>query len=241
MSAGPEKPKAAEPPPPSRAEPMWQRPPGGVPNPVRPRDAASLILLRRHRGAWEVLMGRRARGHRFVPDYYVFPGGRVDRTDRQCAALRPLRDEVAEAVGRHTRGPGRAAALAVAAARETMEETGLVLGRGDGEGYRPDLSPLTYYYRAITPPESPIRFHARFFLAPADAAEGRLGGSGELENLDWIEVAEALRHPLVDVTELLLRRLALQLAQDPRQVWEQRPRVPLFGYRRGAPHVRDER
>lgn len=231
--------KAPGPVPMVRPEPVWPRPPEGIPRPVRPRDAASLILLRRLRGDWQVLMGRRARGHRFVPDYYVFPGGRVDGADRTRPALRPLREEVARAVARHTRSPSRASALAVAAARETMEETGLVLGKGEGEDYRPDLSPLVYYYRAITPPESPIRFHARFFLAPADAAEGRLGGSGELENLDWIGVEEALRHPLVDVTELLLRRLAFQLAQDPAQVWRQAEQVPLFGYRRGAPHVRE--
>ncbi|MEQ8348239.1 MAG: NUDIX hydrolase [Sneathiellaceae bacterium] len=224
-----------------RAEPLWERPPGGVPNPVRPRDAASLILLRQVRGAWQVLMGRRARGHRFVPDYYVFPGGRVDRADRLWPALQPLRPDVAEAVGRHTRTPGRASALAVAAARETMEETGLVLGKGSGPAYRPDLSPLTYYYRAITPPESPIRFHARFFLAPADAATGRLGGSGELEDLAWIDVEEALRRPLVDVTEFMLHRLAGQLVSQPESVWQQHRQVPLFGYVRGAPRIRESR
>lgn len=223
------------------AKPIFARPEGGVRNPVRPRDAASLILLRRHRGEWEVLMGRRARGHRFVPDYFVFPGGRVDRADRGRPALKPLREEVATAVQRHTRSRARAEALAFAAARETMEETGLVLGSGEAESYRPDLDALTYYYRAITPPESPIRFHARFFMAPADAADGRLGGSGELEDLDWISIEEALRRPLVDVTEFLLNRLTRQLAEDPQSVWRQNARVPLFGYFRGAPKIREER
>jgi len=225
---------------PPQGKPLWDRPEGGVRNAVRPRDASSLILLRKHRGSWEVLMGRRARGHRFVPDYFVFPGGRVDLADRGRPALKPLREEVLTAVGRHTRSRARAEALAVAAARETMEETGLVLGTLEADQYRPDLEALTYYYRAITPPESPIRFHARFFLAPADAAEGKLGGSGELEDLDWISVEEALRRPLVDVTEFLLHRLAGQLATDPAQVWAQRPKVPLFGYLRGAPKIREE-
>ena len=231
----------SEPKAPRKGRPLWERPEGGVPKPARPRDAASLILLRQHRGDWQVLMGRRARGHRFVPDYYVFPGGRVDRADAARPMVNPLRPDVADAVGRHTRGPKRASALAVAAARETMEETGLVLGQGDGDAYRPDLDPLTYYYRAITPPESPIRFHARFFLAPADAATGRLGVSGELEDLDWIAVEEALRRPLVDVTEFMLHRLAHQLADDPATVWQQQERVPLFGYVRGAPLIREDR
>lgn len=224
-----------------RAEPLWERPPGGVPNPVRPRDAASLILLRQVRGTWQVLMGRRARGHRFVPDYYVFPGGRVDRGDRLCPTLQPLRPDVAAAVRRHTRTTGRASALAVAAARETMEETGLVLGKGSGTDYLPDLAPLTYYYRAITPPESPIRFHARFFLAPGDAATGQLGGSGELEDLAWIDIDDALRRPLVDVTQFMLHKLAAQMDSRPESVWQQHQQVPLFGYVRGAPRIREAR
>ena len=57
--------------------------------------------------------------------------------------------------------PRLAQALAVAAARELEEETGLSLGSP------PDLSGLDYLCRAITPPESPIRFNARFFIVDA--------------------------------------------------------------------------
>jgi len=45
--------------------------------PVRPRDAASLILLRDGKAGLEVLIGRRGKGARFMPGRYVFPGGRV--------------------------------------------------------------------------------------------------------------------------------------------------------------------
>lgn len=50
--------------------------------PVKPRDAASLILVRRgSAGSLEILLGRRAGKHRFLPDVYAFPGGRVDSSD----------------------------------------------------------------------------------------------------------------------------------------------------------------
>mgnify|MGYP001555265144 CR=1 FL=1 len=35
---------------------------------VRPRDAASLVLLRQGRAGTEVLMGKRATRHKFLPD-----------------------------------------------------------------------------------------------------------------------------------------------------------------------------
>ena len=81
------------------------------------------------------------------------------------------------------RGSARKArALANTAVRETFEETGLLLGaKGDvgdsadetwqvmrRKGVAPNLSPLAYIGRAITSPYSPIRFHARFFLADGD-------------------------------------------------------------------------
>ena len=48
---------------------------------MRPRDAATLILVRMKGKTPEVLMGCRAAAHAFMPNRYVFPGGRVDRAD----------------------------------------------------------------------------------------------------------------------------------------------------------------
>ncbi|MEM1148553.1 MAG: NUDIX hydrolase, partial [Pseudomonadota bacterium] len=47
----------------------------------RPRDAATLILVRRDQAQARVLMGKRSGRHDFMPDKYVFPGGRVDPQD----------------------------------------------------------------------------------------------------------------------------------------------------------------
>jgi 8-oxo-dGTP pyrophosphatase MutT (NUDIX family) len=60
-------------------------------------------------------------------------------------------------------------------------------------GLAPDLRHLDYLGRAITPPDSPIRFHARFLVADAEHARGELGGSGELLNLHWLAIDEAVR------------------------------------------------
>ena len=48
---------------------------------MRPRDAATLILVRMKGKTPEVLMGCRAAAHAFMPNRYVFPGGKVDPDD----------------------------------------------------------------------------------------------------------------------------------------------------------------
>lgn len=165
-------------------------------------------------------MGRRASKHRFVPDFYVFPGGRLDRADYVSSVLSPLRAEVP---GQMKASPRMAQALAVAAARETYEETGLVLG----DAGAPHLEPLDYVLRAITPSSSPYRFHARFFAVEADRLQGSLQGNGELLDLAWRPLEESLRLPIVDVTEYLLRRFA----REERLAF--RKEAQLFSFRSG--------
>jgi len=191
---------------------------------ARPRDAASLVLTRgRGRGA-SVLLGRRAPRDRFMPDVYVFPGGRVDRGDATLPAASELRAPVAAELAANA-GVARARALAVAAVRETFEETGLVLGRRAGATVAPDLRRLTYVARAITPALNPIRYHARFFLADASALSGRLRGNGELLDLAWVPILRALELPTIDVTRFVLREVGEHLAG------RRSPGVPLCHYR----------
>ena len=56
---------------------------------VRPRDAATLIVVRRDGRSPRVLMGKRSAAHKFMPNKCVFPGGRVDAGDGR---LRPPHD-----------------------------------------------------------------------------------------------------------------------------------------------------
>jgi 8-oxo-dGTP pyrophosphatase MutT (NUDIX family) len=178
---------------------------------TRPRDAASLVLTRGRGRDAEVLLGRREPTDRFMPDVYVFPGGRVDRGDASLPAASELRAPVAAALAAHA-GGARGRALAVAAVRETFEETGLLLGRRAGATVSPDLRRLVYVARAITPTASPIRYHARFFQADAAALSGRLRGSGELLDLAWLPIPRALELPIIDVTGFVLHEVARRLS-----------------------------
>lgn len=205
--------------------------------PVRPRDAASLVLVREGQGGPEVLMGRRHSRHAFIPDAFVFPGGKLDRADR---AVRPAPG--ANAV------PAPVRPLAAAAVRETFEETGLIVARpgdpgtdhgtwGDfrARGLAPDLSGLGLMARAITPSESPIRFHARFFLGDGSTAQGTLRGSGELLDLDWYPLATALTLPVIDVTEFVLGELVGRSRDGRLPGTDARGPVAFWRYRLGRP------
>jgi 8-oxo-dGTP pyrophosphatase MutT (NUDIX family) len=149
-----------------------------------------------------------------MPDVWVFPGGRVDRKDARSHAKSELSPAVAAKL--ETRwSAARARALAIAAVRETFEETGLAFGElVDGE-LHPDLERLDYLARAITPAISPIRFHARFFLADADGGSGRLGGNGELLDLCWVPIPEALKLPIINVTGFVLQEAARRATGEP--------------------------
>ena len=96
-----------------------------------------------------------------------------------------------------------------AAARELQEETGLPLGTP------PRLAGMDYLCRAIPPPSSPIRCNARFLVVDAAHVSGTLQGSGELEGLGYLRVAEAVALDLALVTREVLQRLQLWLALPP--------------------------
>ncbi|MGF1607770.1 MAG: NUDIX hydrolase [Kiloniellales bacterium] len=202
-------------------------PPSKLRQSVRPHDAAGLVLIRDGRRGPEVLMGRRHAGHSFMPSVFVFPGGRLDLADRQPSGFAETLAAPPPGTDQATRR--RLASFARAALRETFEETGLLLGeplpRLDrtaalqpsqpvwrafaAAGLAPGFAALRLVARAITPRHSPRRFHSRFFLADGAAARvvlgGRLGGSGELDDLGWFPVAEVPRLPLPEeVTELVL-------------------------------------
>ena len=207
---------------------------------LRPRDAATVILIRRGGAVPEVLLGQRHGGHAFMPNRYVFPGGRVDANDHRVPGATPLRPDVRERLERAAT-PARAHALAVAAIRETYEETGLMIGaplaagavarrepwtRFAAQGLGPALGALDYLYRAVTPPGRPRRFNARFFLAAANDARGVLASDGELIDLRWVGLDDALALPLPSVTQCVLKLVTGHLA-DPAPQVARRP-VPRF-------------
>src|SRR6201994_1880776 len=97
----------------------------------RPKDAATLMLIDRSGDKPKVLVGKRHDNVVFMPGKYVFPGGRVDKSDNRVpvAASIPTELETNLLKGRPKITASRAKSLAVAAIREACEETGLCLGR----------------------------------------------------------------------------------------------------------------
>jgi 8-oxo-dGTP pyrophosphatase MutT (NUDIX family) len=197
----------------------------------RPKDAATLILVRRRAGSCEVLMGQRAKGHVFMPDKWVFPGGRVEREDAKALACEELTKEAEEALRKE--GCRRAPrAFAMAAVREVFEESGLIVGRRGGppgpapkgwEAYAahhvaPDLSQLAFIARAITPPYRPRRFDARFFMADADRVlldDRPVAGDEELLHTRWFPLADAFALDLPNVTRFVLGEVQERLKGEP--------------------------
>ncbi len=192
--------------------------------PVFARHAASLIVLRTGPSEPEVLMGLRSAGHRFMPNRLVFPGGSVDPGDASLPAATEPREDVLAALGRAAR-PRLARALVAAAARELEEETGLTLGTP------PRLDAVEYLCRAVTPPDSAMRFNARFLVVDAAATQGTLAGSGELEAVRFYPVSEALALDLALVTREVLERLQAWLALPDAQR-RTRARLDVFKKRR---------
>ena len=178
------------------------------PRAVRPRHAASLIVYRGDGDDVAMLMGMRGAKHRFMPNRLVFPGGAVDREDLDAPSTTPLAPQT-EHLLRKSANARLAHGLGIAAARELHEETGLSLGTP------PYLDVLHLLARAVTPPPSPIRFNARFFAVDARHVTGTLGGDGELEELRYYAMAEALALDLAMPTRRVLERLRLWLEMSP--------------------------
>ena len=197
---------------------------------VRPRDAATLILLDHSGAAPRVLLGRRHAGHKFMPGKFVFPGGRIEACDRQMSIAGPLDAIVEEKLNARTKrpSPAFARALALAAIRETFEETGLALGVTDygappaapegvwarfaATGVFPALDGLDFIARAITPPRRPKRFDTRFFVADAALIAHRtpdiVHAEAELVELVWTPLDEAAKLDMPIITRVVLAELA---------------------------------
>jgi 8-oxo-dGTP pyrophosphatase MutT (NUDIX family) len=181
---------------------------------VRPRHAASLIIVRQSRQGTELLMGMRGAKHRFMPNILVFPGGRVDAADHRAPFATPLRDDT-RALLERSAPPRLAQTLALAAARELEEETGLTLAQAPGAP--PALDGLHYLCRAVTPAYMHMRFNARFLVVDAERVSGTLGGSGELEALRYIGLDDALAHDLAGITRGVVLNLQNFLTLGPEE------------------------
>ncbi|WP_026380186.1 NUDIX hydrolase [Afifella pfennigii] len=203
---------------------------------LRPKDAATLIVLRREGGQTRILMGRRSDQHVFMPGKLVFPGGRVEKADYRAPAASELAAPVEMKLADHCGAratPRLGRALALAAIRETFEETGYLLGdRQEAPlarpsrnpswrafhqaGYLPALAPVRLVARAITPPGRPRRFDARFFAVFDDGSMQRVAETDrELLDPKWLTFEDMEEADLPFITRRVLADLAGRLTRDP--------------------------
>jgi 8-oxo-dGTP pyrophosphatase MutT (NUDIX family) len=218
-----------------------ETPPGRPATVVRPRDAASLILLRDKGEGLEVLVGCRSARAKFMPGVYVFPGGAMEASDRLPWSV----EAGAESLAPRLRNSARAAL------RETWEEVGVLVGRGAAtrdaapvplaqtpieRAYRAQdltaaLDRLGYVGRAITPAYSSRRFNTRFFLGDGGDVFGEPQASAELDDAGWRRLHRGLLEGFREVTRFMLARaLALRRGTASGE-------APLFYWARNARRV----
>ena len=209
---------------------------------ARPKEAATLIVVRAGPKP-TLLMGKRAASHRFMPNKFVFPGGRLDLIDQRLQVPGELSQPVMDRLRKSTRkavNDRKLRGLALAAIRETFEETGLIVGRPASrsmntthpiwreyfaQGAEPPLEHMDFIARAITPAYRTRRFDTRFFLIHEQFIysnpEQITDTSGELNELHWLTLSEARQLDLPAVTrwaiDLVEQRIQLAPAEQLRQ------------------------
>ena len=185
---------------------------------MRPKPAASIILIKPSSNGPRFLMGKRADTLAFLPGYFVFPGGRLERQDRAKKALPPASAEKLGPLGER---------LAACALRELTEETGLTA---------PEDLQLNYVARAITPPGHIRRYDTRFFTAYVDEDFGQrhmiLPQDDELDPIDWFARRDIPPEKLHRITALVLDAVESFLSAEPNRE-AKGTRIPCFRFRHG--------
>lgn len=186
-------------------------------------DAAVVVLVDVAPGLEpKIFLGRRRADNVFLPDKWVFPGGRCELPDQQVTAAGRLSEADVNALTWGAQSPSQqkvAASLGVTAVREVFEETGLIIGEAgeisapvpDGwqafaaTGYRPNVAALKFLARAITPPARPRRYDTRFFIANALAIAHDAGRhDGEFTEQGWFTLTRCRALDIPNITRLIL-------------------------------------
>ena len=179
-----------------------------------------------------------------MPGKFVFPGGRLDYVDQRINVPAALTEPVLTRLRCETRSnvsDAKLRGLALAAIRETYEETGLVVGRKTTEiirtthrswstyfdhGVMPPLEDMDFIARAITPPYRTRRFDTRFFMIHDDAIHSDparvSSASGELLDLHWLTLEEARQTNLPAITRMVIDIVEERL-QTPKSLQQAQP------------------
>lgn len=139
---------------------------------------ASTVLLVREKATpgIEVLLLKRNSSLKFAPNYWVFPGGRIDETDG------PITSDIIE----HT--------AKTAAARESMEECKMQI----------DPEFLRHYCHWTTPAGGPVRFGTWFFHGRVDFGETNvIVDQSEIVDHQWLSPIEAIHMQKIGELDML--------------------------------------
>jgi len=198
---------------------------------TEPRPAATVLLLRDGSAGFEVFMVRRHHLMGFAGGALVFPGGRIDETDRRLAQRPDIRAVLPGADETDL-------AFRLGALRETFEESGLLIARRAGrladaarvqtmrqaradvakgtlsfadlltrEGLTPAPDLLMAFAHWITPQGIfPKRYDTMFFLALVPAGQIAVHDGEELVDSCWISPRRALAGEAPGKLEFVTRR-----------------------------------
>jgi 8-oxo-dGTP pyrophosphatase MutT (NUDIX family) len=167
---------------------------------IKPKPAATLIITKIKNKKVHVLMGKRPNKARFAPGMWVFPGGKLDKSDLTISKNYITNNKIIKNLSLLKAMPPLGKGLIHTAIRETEEETNLKLKSNN-------IKNMWVLGRAITPLTRPMRFDTKFFVAPSDCFIGKVKGNGELAKLEYVEINKALNLPMFDVTEFILQEI----------------------------------
>ena len=180
------------------------------------KDASTVIVLRETESGLETFMLCRHQQSGFMGGAHVFPGGKVDDSDRHDAWLervdRPAQ-ELTERLGETD--PSVGLGLLVAAVRETFEEAGVLLASASSDAnlaatreqlhagasfaaladeidMKIDSTALTPYARWITPKMESRRFDTRFYIATVPEGQSASHDGTETTSALWLRPAAAI-------------------------------------------------
>ncbi|MDT8910845.1 NUDIX domain-containing protein [Amycolatopsis sp. PS_44_ISF1] len=188
--------------------------------PARPKDSATVILLRDGADGLEVFLQHRVKGMPFAGGMTVFPGGGVDPRDAD-ASVNWAGPPPSWWAGHFGGDDALARALVCGAVRETFEESGVLLA-GTEDQVVDDVSPyhdarkalerreislagfladagltlradlLLPWAHWVTPVQEPRRYDTRFFAAKLPEGQRADGATSEATGTAWQRPQDAI-------------------------------------------------
>jgi 8-oxo-dGTP pyrophosphatase MutT (NUDIX family) len=180
------------------------------------KDASTVIVLREMDGGLETFLLCRHHQSGFMGGAHVFPGGKVDSSDKEPSwrtRVDRTTEEITARLGESDADVGLG--LLVAAVRETFEEAGVLLAKTASDvdlsatrqrlhggssfaelardiDMKIDSLALTPYARWVTPEMESRRFDTRFYIAVLPEGQTGSHDGTETTSATWLRPADAI-------------------------------------------------